>query len=193
MNKILINYAITSEIDLDYLNVILDGCRSKNNEVNVKLFVFSDKNTVGEEIAQANDEDIATITVLDHTADELSEFPSLSRKNIIEYTTHQVACSLQENIVIKPYALDEINFFLFKEDSQCGVIYSDYDVVTEGGDGLRTFLKGPPIKTQMPIPCIFFNTEKVMSFLGQDSPELHTFQQSVAIHIPKSLFAAHTK
>ena len=43
------------------------------------------------------------------------------------------------------------------------------------------------------MPCVFFNTEKVVSFLGQESPELHTFQQSMVIHIPKSLYVAYTK
>jgi hypothetical protein len=193
MNKVLVNYAINSGINLDDLNTILDGCRSKNNEVHVKLFVFSDENTVGEHIAQANDEDIATITVLDHSADDPSEFTSMVRANIIEYMAHQSVVNMQENIILNTYALDDINFSLFKEEKECGAIYSDYDVSINNSGRLRTFLSSPPIKKQMPMPCVFFNTEKVVSFLGQESPELHTFQQSMVIHIPKSLYVAYTK
>jgi hypothetical protein len=193
MNKVLVNYAIKSPINLDDLNIILDGCRSKNNEVHVKLFVFSDENTVGEHIAQVNDEDIATITVLDHSADDISEFTSMVRANIVEYIAHQSVVSMQENIILNPYALDDVNFSIFKEEKECGAIYSDYDVSVNNSGRLRTFLVSPPIKKQMPMPCIFFNTEKVVNFLGQESPELHTFQQSMVVHIPKSLYLAHTK
>lgn len=193
MNKVLVNYAITSPINLDDLNTILDGCRSKNNEVHVKMFVFSEQNTVGQEIAQTNDTDIATITVLDHSTDDPSEFTSMVRANIMEYMAHQSVVSMQENIILNPYALDEVNFSIFKEEKECGAIYSDYDVSVNNSGRLRTFLVSPPIKKQMPIPCIFFNTEKVVNFLGQESPELHTFQQSMVVHIPKSLYLAHTK
>ena len=65
-------------------------------------------------------------------------------------------------------------------------------MVANNGDGLRTFLVSPPIKQQMPIPCVFFNTEKLMNFLGQESPESHAFQQSMVVHIPKSLYVAYT-
>lgn len=193
MNKLLINYGITSEIDLDGLNAILDGCRSKNNEVNVKFFVFSEENTVGKNIAEVNDADIATITVLQHSGEDPSNLAEMSKASIIEYASHLASCHVQENIVLKPYALDEMNFSLFKEDNECGGMYSDYDVVAAGGKGLRTFLCSPPIKKQMPIPCVFFSTERVMNFTGQDNPELQVFQQSMIAHIPKSLYIAYTK
>ena len=103
MTKVLVNYAINSGINLDDLNTILDGCRSKNNEVHVKLFVFSDENTVGEHIAQANDEDIATITVLDHSADDPSEFTSMVRANITEYMAHQSVVNMHWMMSTYPF------------------------------------------------------------------------------------------
>ncbi|MCW4039973.1 MAG: hypothetical protein NWE83_04370 [Candidatus Bathyarchaeota archaeon] len=192
MHKILINYAITSPIDLDKLDAILDGCRSKDNDVHVKLFVFSPVNTVGSHIAQANDSNISTITVSTHQHTEVSQFPALARSNIVDYMSYQAVANLRENVILNSYALDGIDFSPFKEEKECGAIYSDYDVTIKGSERMRTFLRSPPIKQQMPIPCIFFNTARVINYLGQDSPELHVFQQSMVVHIPKSLYVAHS-
>lgn len=184
MPNILINYSIVKNDTKEHIESIIQGCSSKKNKIILNIYDFSLNKKVKDIIQRIQKDDNIKITVLDKDFEDADSFLKLVLSTIIQYGDCIAFTALNDNSILKKYAIDNIDLEKF-EESIYGFTYFDYNV-----NNIRCYLKS--IVGNISVPVIFFSTQKVINSLAEDDTIKHVLSHSISSHIPKSLCNIYT-
>lgn len=186
MKRILIIYKVFQDLEQDYLQKIINGCKSKNHKVTINFHDFTLSKKIRSQIDKVEFSELEAINISDENYEDMENSDQIIVQNLIPYSDFDIVSILVHDISLDG-SIDEIDFTPL-EDDLIGSIYTD-NYITKPFKS-RMYCKSHPLMNTG-IRCVFVNMSKLISAIGQDNPVGHVYSQHGSCHIPKALFTTY--
>lgn len=198
MKNILIAYKIFSDISQEYMQKLVDGCKSSNHKVTILFHDFTiDKkiktyveniefsnlekiNIINEEHIDATDEQ--SVDIIDSDIFIIQKLLPYSNFDIVSIVTHDI---------IFDGAIDKIDFSVFDDNPLLGSAYCDY--VIDHPFKTRIYSKSHPLMSAG-VRVLFVSMGKLIETYSavQENHIGYLYNHLPSCHIPNSLFTITT-
>lgn len=178
MTSISINYIIQEDIDEEYFNKILNGCKSDKYDLSITFHDFSLQNKIKEYNKDSN------IIVVSENYEDREDSQDIVLKNFTRYADSKMMTLVNDNVIF--HNIDAIDFNIINDNPLIGFIYTDYNI-----NGIRCFLKShSPVSNFIAMPICFWRTSKLIENIS-DNTLATIYGGSLGIHIPKDICTIH--
>lgn len=186
MKHVLIIYKIFSDLNQDYLQKIINGCKSKKHNVTINFHDFTLSKKIRSQIENVEFSDLEAINISDENYEDIEKSDQIIVQKLISYSHFDVVSILVHDILLDN-AIDQIDFSVF-ENSDVASIYPDNNICTPFST--RVYGRSHPLMNAG-VRCLFVDMSKLFSVLGNEHPVGEIYNRYPSCHFPEALFTAN--
>lgn len=186
MKHVLIIYKILSDLNKDYLQKIINGCKSKKHKVTINFHDFSLSKKIKSQIEHVEFSSIEAINVFDENYEDIKKSDQVIVQKLIAYSDFDIASILVHDIILDD-AIDQIDFSVLNNDDVSS-IYVDNNIFRPFST--RLYSKSHPLMSTG-VRCLFIDMSRLISVLGNENPIEEIYNHYPSFHIPEALFTVN--